>query len=139
MYHVASLKRSGCAAGLRAGRAPDTGAAASKAAKPKKRGRKPLDDNDTIHAADIVSSDDDFADHIMYEYQGQGVSTAANDTSGRADSTPAASEGDAAAGAGDDEGTEKDDGDAYEPGGDDESEAVVDDEDDDDDFDDFVG
>jgi hypothetical protein len=76
-------------AGLRTERPADA-SAAPKAGKPKKRGRKPLDDNDVILAADVISSDDDYEDAMnTYEYAGQAVPY----RPGTGEDTPAVSDG----------------------------------------------
>lgn len=47
---------------------------APKPPKPKKRGRRPLDEDDVILAADVISSDDDFGDGPnTYAYSGPSV------------------------------------------------------------------
>jgi hypothetical protein len=47
---------------------------APKPAKPKKRGRRPLDEDDVILAADVISSDDEFDDGAnTYAYSGPSV------------------------------------------------------------------
>lgn len=86
---VMLLVRGHVRAGLRTDRPADQ-AAAPKATKPKKRGRKPLDDNDVILAADVISSDDDYDDAMnTYQYAGQAVLF----RQGTGEDTPAASDG----------------------------------------------
>lgn len=122
-------------AGLRTGAPADAAPPAPKPSKPKKRGRKPLDSFDVIHAADVLSSEDDFDGYETYAYTAPGGAAAAeeeDDDGADGCVTPAVSDGGAL--------TASKGGSASES-----EEAVVDgadedDDDDDDDFeDDFVG